>query len=330
MIMDSYSIMPLLILFLVFFIIFWPRKGLLYVWRRHRDSCRIEMEDAIKRLYELGAGQNPVSLKDMAGALEISLGEAENLTDRLLGKRWVRERQGGLQLTDAGEQKALQITRAHRIWESYLAKEGAAIEDVHEAADRREHFTTPQKVEETESDLGHPKRDPHGDVIPSPNGEIFEEQGFPLLKWPLNREARVVHVEDEPKELFAQLIAMGLAAGARLKVIKHEPDRILVHSQHLQHILAPATAERILVVEVPAETMPLGELQTGEQATVQEIDESGKSMRRLLDIGIVPGSRIEVVRAAPLGDPIEFRIKDALISLRRHDANKVWVKKRVA
>jgi len=102
---------------------------------------------------------------------------------------------------------------------------------------------------------------------------------------------------------------------------------MLIHSQHLQHILAPETAERIFVVEAPSEAIPLGELLTGEQGEVIEIDESGKSLRRLLDIGLVPGSKVYTVRVAPLGDPIEFRIKGALISLRRHEANKIWIKR---
>jgi Mn-dependent DtxR family transcriptional regulator len=124
---------------------FWPCRGLLYVWRRQKESDRIVIEDAIKRLYELGMGQNPVSMKDMAGTLEISPSEAENLRDRMINKHWISKRKDGLLLTSTGEVKALQIIRAHRIWESYLAKEGTAIEDLHEKADRSEHFTTPQK-----------------------------------------------------------------------------------------------------------------------------------------------------------------------------------------
>jgi Fe2+ transport system protein FeoA/Mn-dependent DtxR family transcriptional regulator len=306
----------------------YPRKGVLYVWRQHAYSDRVDLEDALKRLYELGAARSPVSLKDLADASTIPLSKAQILTNRLVSKHWVDKRIGnGIQLTGNGERKALQIIRAHRVWESYLAKEGTAIEDLHEAADKREHSTTPSKIREMESDLGHPKRDPHGDVIPTPIGEISVEQGVPLAKWPLDREARVVHVEDEPRELFTQLVAMGLTSGARLRIVKQEPNRILVHSQHLQHMLAPETAERIFVLEAPPETVPLSELLTGEHGIVEEIDESGKSMRRLLDIGVVPGSKIEVMRSAPLGDPVEFRIKDASISLRRHEANKIWVRK---
>ncbi len=284
------------------------------------------IEDAVKRLYELGMGQNSVSLRDIAGALEMSSDKTEKITEKLLSKHWISKSNDDLQLTSTGEQKALQIIRAHRIWESYLANEGTAIEDLHEEADRSEHFATPQQIDAMEVELGYPKRDPHGDPIPSSNSEVVES-GLPLTQWPQDQEARIVHVEDEPKLLHSQLIAMGLASGAKIKIIKQEHNRILINSQHLQHVLAPATAEKIFVIEAPPEAVPLGDLLTGEEGIVEEVDESGKSLRRLLDIGIVPGSKINVVRSAPLGDPIEFRIKDAFISLRRHEANKILVKK---
>jgi len=321
-------ILLLLSLFLISLIVFlitrWPLKA----FTRYRKLERIELEDAIKHLYELGAAGRLVPLNDMAHALGISPHKAGILAGKLIRKCLVIEQgRGNVRLTDIGERRALQIIRAHRIWESYLASKGTAIEDIHEKADRYEHFTKLKEIDEMESDLEYPRRDPHGDLIPNSNGEVHGEEGTPLTHWPPDREAQIVHVEDEPKDLFSQLVAMGLVPGARLEIIRREPHRLLVHSQHLQHILASETAQKIFVVDAPDTVMPLAELLVGEQGIVKEIDESGKPMRRLLDIGLVPGSKVEVVRVAPLGDPFEYRIKGALISLRRHEANKILVKR---
>lgn len=322
-------VIALLIIFVVLLvIIFWPQRGILFIWKHDKEADRIYLEDSIKRLYEFGGAKRPISVDDLINNLGISSNQSKILFDKMIKKHWIRQKiEDSLQLTDSGEQKALQIIRAHRILESHLANKGIDIENIHDQADRYEHFTTAEKINEMESDLGHPKRDPHGAVIPRANGEIPEEKGIPLTQWPSNRAARIAHVEDEPKALFTQLVAMGLVAGAKLNIIRKETNRMLIHSQHLQHILAPETAESIFVVEAPPEAIPLGELLAGEQGEVIEIDESGKSIRRLLDIGLVPGSKVETIRVAPLGDPIKFRIKGALISLRRHEANKIWVKK---
>ena len=324
----SYAIALLIIFVVLLVIIFWPQRGILFIWKHGKEADRIYLEDSIKRLYEFGGAKRPISVDDLINNLGISSNQSKILFDKMIKKHWIRQKiEDSLQLTNSGEQKALQIIRSHRILESHLANKGIDIENIHDQADRYEHFTTAEKINEMESDLGYPKRDPHGDLIPRANGEIQEEKGIPLTEWPSNREARIALVEDEPKALFTQLVAMGLVAGAKLNIIRKETNRMLIHSQHLQHILAPETAESIFVVEAPPEAIPLGELLAGEQGEVIEIDESGKSIRRLLDIGLVPGSKVETIRVAPLGDPIKFRIKGALISLRRHEANKIWVKK---
>jgi DtxR family Mn-dependent transcriptional regulator len=321
------AIVIIMIFSLISLLAFCSRKGFLHSWRSHRQSDRIAAEDAVKHLYGLGAFRNPVSVNDLASALGISLPEAERLADKLVRKNWASEQAGRLALTDIGEHKAVTMIRSHRLVESHLARQGTPIEDIHEQADRDEHFTTPESLDAMESELGYPRQDPHGDIIPNSRGEFSGEEGVPLAQWPLDREARIVHVEDEPKPLFVQLVAMGLAAGAKVRIIKREENRILVHSQHLQHILSPLTAAKIMVADAPLQTVPLGELSAGEHGIVDEVDESGKTLRRLLDIGVVPGSEVEMIRTAPLGDPIELRVRGALISLRQHEANRIWVRK---
>lgn len=69
----------------------------------------------------------------------------------------------------------------------------------------------------------------------------------------------------------------------------------------------------------------LGQLQPGERATICEVGGSGALRRRLLDMGMVPGAEVEVVRIAPLGDPVEYMIKGYRLSLRRSEASRVAV-----
>lgn len=69
----------------------------------------------------------------------------------------------------------------------------------------------------------------------------------------------------------------------------------------------------------------LRELQPGSRGTIKRLSCRGKLRRRLMDIGVVAGTPIEVERVAPLGDPVELKIKDFHLSLRRQEAGDIWV-----
>ncbi len=69
----------------------------------------------------------------------------------------------------------------------------------------------------------------------------------------------------------------------------------------------------------------LSELEPGERGVVVRIEGSSITRRRIMDMGIVRGAEIRVVRRAPLGDPVEFEIRDYNLSLRRRDAENVYI-----
>jgi len=71
---------------------------------------------------------------------------------------------------------------------------------------------------------------------------------------------------------------------------------------------------------------PLSELKPGQVGVIVDIiGGSPKLRRRILDMGLVRGTRIKVVRAAPLKDPIEFQTSGYDLSLRRDEAKNVIV-----
>ena len=69
----------------------------------------------------------------------------------------------------------------------------------------------------------------------------------------------------------------------------------------------------------------LNDLRPGEKARITKVLAKGTVRRKLMDMGMVPGSEIEVVRTAPLGDPIEFRIKGYSLSMRKQEAANIVV-----
>lgn len=70
----------------------------------------------------------------------------------------------------------------------------------------------------------------------------------------------------------------------------------------------------------------LSDLKPGEKAVIVKVVGTGSVRRRMLDMGLVKGTEIVVIRRAPLGDPIEFRLKGYNLSLRKEEAKNVFVK----
>jgi Fe2+ transport system protein FeoA len=71
----------------------------------------------------------------------------------------------------------------------------------------------------------------------------------------------------------------------------------------------------------------LSELKPKEKGTIVKVGGDGPVRRRILDMGVVPGTEVEVVRVAPLGDPVEFLIRGYHLSLRKEEARDIFVEK---
>ena len=72
-------------------------------------------------------------------------------------------------------------------------------------------------------------------------------------------------------------------------------------------------------------SQPLTALKIGAAATVSEIKLRPDQRGRLLEMGLLVGTSIQLVRFAPLGDPVEIKVRGYHLTLRRHDAEQIWV-----
>ena len=71
----------------------------------------------------------------------------------------------------------------------------------------------------------------------------------------------------------------------------------------------------------------LDELEPGQKGRILRIKGAGEINKRIVDMGLVRGTTIEVERVAPLGDPVEFRLKGYHLSLRKEEARSIWVER---
>ncbi len=243
-------------------------------------------------------------------------------------------------LTDAGREVAVRVMRAHRLTETQIARTNSLpAADWHGRADQLEHALTAAEVERLENTLGHPRFDPHGDPIPTRDGSFPEPEGQALLSWPAGRPGVISHIEDEPPALFAKLAGRGIFAGMRFARTPSAVEACTLFLEGRAEMLPAELAALVRVRlpladegEVPAGACRLSELTRGAAAQVLALLPGciGAERSRLLDLGFVPGSRIEHELDSPLHGPAAFRVRGTLIALRRTQSDQVLVQPEVS
>ena len=311
----------------------WPRIGLAPRLRRLLLlSERVRLEDAVKHIYTCERTDRVCSLESLAGRLEVSRARAAALLSRLTAMALVRTGGGGPTLTDEGRQSALRLVRTHRMWERYLAdRTGVPAGEWHDEAERMEHALSAAEVDVLDTRLGHPRWDPHGDPIPTSAGDIPPDQGLGLVSVEPGRTVEILHLEDEPREIYDALLRDGLLLGGRLDVVARTDSSIRVRGGGREWEIDTVAAGNVTVQYLPlgerAETSrtTLVDAASGETVRVLNISRAcqGTQRRRLLDLGVVRGTPITPELASAAGDPVAYRIRGALIALRRTQA--AWI-----
>ena len=69
----------------------------------------------------------------------------------------------------------------------------------------------------------------------------------------------------------------------------------------------------------------LDQLQPGKSAVVTQLASTGLNRRRMMDLGILPGTQIKIEMKSPLGDPVAYRVRGAVIALRREQAREIFI-----
>lgn len=314
---------------------FWPRRGWIARIRRvRRQSERVQVEDALKHLTTQELDGQEASLSTLAGTLEVSRNEVARVLAHLEEMELARTTDRGVSLTASGREYGMRILRTHRLWERYLAdRTGIRPTEWHEEAERVEHLLTAADAEKLSTRLGHPLYDPHGDPIPMRSGDMPPLSGVPLSSLEVGAVAVVRHVEDEPEAVFERIASQGIVPGLELEVVDSVGGTMRVRASgsvtELDSLaLRNVTVELREAHEVGAQaSCTLADIPVGASATVVRLAPAcqGVQRRRLMDLGVVPDTAIDVERASMTGDPLAYRIRGALIALRKEQARVIEV-----
>jgi DtxR family Mn-dependent transcriptional regulator len=309
----------------------WPRRGLAARLRRlARRTPRVQAEDALKYLLHAGEGGVAVRPEALAGALDLRSRPARALLAALCARGFVDVSGQGFVLTEAGRRDALRLVRSHRLLERWLAEHtGVAPDEWHEFAEEGEHDLTPEEADALAAHLGDPRYDPHGDPIPTATGELPVDARRPLGDIATGEAGVVAHLEDEPADAYAALRAAGLALGGTIVVRDRDAATLSLDvdgtAVRLPRWLEASVSVTPSVRRATMRPRTLADLRPGEVGHVARIVPAcrGAQRRRLLDLGVVPGTEITAELRSAGGDPTAYRVRGALVALRRQQA--AWI-----
>lgn len=318
-------------------LIFYPKNGLYWrVKRSFKSDSKILIEDILKKIYHAEDSGNSLNSNDIISSLNGSQSKILDTIAEMKEKELIFFKNGAIKLSDTGMDYALRIIRVHRLWEKYLSeKTGFDKKDWHELAEKMEHQLNSNQTKQLAINLGNPRFDPHGDPIPTEAGEVEPINGSPLPTFKEGTIGRIVHIEDEPEIIYKQILAEDLHIGSNVHIIENNEKRIIFHSEGEEFILAPIVANNLTICELLKEddldenTSRLSSLKQHEIAKIIGISREcrGEIRRRLLDLGFVINTKIEVDLTSPMNNPRAYLVRDTSIAIRNEQAKFILIEK---
>lgn len=183
----------------------------------------ISIENFVKAIYIQSqfteADAKPGTL---AKLLNISNAAATDMAKKLSAKGLLNyTKYKELSLTPKGQEKAINVIRKHRIWESFLYKTlNLSFHEIHREAEVLEHLTSDFLIDKIYDFLGEPLTDPHGDPIPNKQGEVYATNGILLSLAISETTYEVIRLSGSDREFFEFCQDNHLTIGAKLKVKK--------------------------------------------------------------------------------------------------------------
>ncbi len=186
------------------------------------------VDDYLKAIFKLsGREERQVSSTEIAAHLTITPASVTNMLQKLAATQppmVVYEKHYGVKLSKAGKKRALEIIRHHRLIETFLHKIlDYPWDEVHQEAERLEHFISERFEERIAAKLGHPEFDPHGHAIPALDGSLPGPEPQALSQLRPGQTAKVASVSDKDPEMLRYLATQGIRPGIPLTLTERLP-----------------------------------------------------------------------------------------------------------
>lgn len=183
------------------------------------------IEDYCKAIWRLSEAGRRVAPGDIAAAMGVTPASVTGMLRKLATLHLVSwSPYQAVELTEAGRRIALETIRHHRLIELFLAEAlGMPWDRVHAEAERLEHVISEELEDRMDAALGFPRFDPHGDPIPTREGDIAERPLEALTDARVGGTYQIARVSDHDPDLLRYLGDLGLYPGVTFRVEGIEP-----------------------------------------------------------------------------------------------------------
>ncbi|HYP48978.1 MAG TPA: metal-dependent transcriptional regulator [Thermoleophilaceae bacterium] len=214
------------------------------------DQVTVAEEEYLQIIYWLQEAGLPITGANIARAMQVSAPTVHEMIGRLESDGYVtRESDKSLRFTDTGHDHAAQIVRRHRLIERFLTDVFEIPWDqVHEEAERLEHWMSPVVEERMLNAIGDAKTCPHGHPI----FEGAREQGVPLADVETGARVRILRFENEAEDLLHSLMDAGLHPGLEGTLARSEDDEVAIETAGGEIAITRSVAETVSVTADPS------------------------------------------------------------------------------
>jgi DtxR family Mn-dependent transcriptional regulator len=214
------------------------------------EQATVAEEEYLQIIYWLQEAGLPITGANIARAMQVSAPTVHEMVGRLETDGYViRNEDKSLAFTDSGREHAAQIVRRHRLIERFLTDIfDIPWDQVHEEAERLEHWMSPVVEERMLRAIGDAKTCPHGHPI----FEGERELGVPLADVEEGADVRVLRFENEAEDLLHYLKDSGLSPGLEGKLLRSSGDEVVLQANGDELAVTRSVAETVSVVADPS------------------------------------------------------------------------------
>ena len=180
-------------------------------------------ENYLKAILSISLNKDgKVSTNAIAHKIGTSPASVSDMLKKLQDKKLIKyKKYKGVELSKSGKTKAINILRKHRLWETFLVNKLAfSWGEVHDVAEQLEHIKSEELVNRLDTFLGFPQFDPHGEPIPTKEGNLPKSNTVPLNELKTGTKGKVMGVTLDETSFLDYLTRLNISIGTEIKVLE--------------------------------------------------------------------------------------------------------------
>jgi DtxR family transcriptional regulator, Mn-dependent transcriptional regulator len=217
------------------------------------QTITISIQDYLKNIYELTENGESASTNALAQKMNVRAPSVTGMVQKMASSKPALveyQKHQGVTLTREGKRAALEVIRHHRLLEAWLVQTlGYSWDEVHEEAERLEHVISEDFERRIAAAMGHPVRDPHGELIPTEDLTMPIDKSTPLSALRPKQTAVIKRVIASDSALLRYLDELGLVPGAQIEIREYSPfdHNLNIKAGRKSFVLGPTVTDKIFV-----------------------------------------------------------------------------------